>query len=114
MFAGVIRDLHDVQFEAQVALPDGVDAGDVRTRLRHRLHELRGLRTGVEEIFRAVTEVDVLTLKTLNMLHGGVEGGALQHLAEKMCVRVPQVSENYGDSCRRHVSSRYYKPKHIS
>lgn len=42
MFPGVIRDLHDVQLQALVALPDGVDVGDVRTFLGHRLHELRG------------------------------------------------------------------------
>ena len=40
VFAGVVWDLHDVEFEALVALPDGVDAGDVRTLLAHRLHEL--------------------------------------------------------------------------
>lgn len=44
MFAGVVWDLHDVELEAHVAPPDGVDAGDVRTRLRHRLHELQGQR----------------------------------------------------------------------
>lgn len=42
MFAGVIRDHHDVQFEAHVALPDGVDVGDVRALISHRLHELQG------------------------------------------------------------------------
>ncbi len=41
MFSWIIRNHHDVQFEAHVALPDGVDVGDVRTLLRHRLHELQ-------------------------------------------------------------------------
>lgn len=42
MFAGVIWDHHDIQFEAHVALPNGVDVGDVWALLRHRLHELQG------------------------------------------------------------------------
>lgn len=42
MFPRVIWYLHDVQFEASVALAYGVDAGDVWTLLTHRLHELNG------------------------------------------------------------------------
>lgn len=41
MFPRVIRYLHDVEFEARVALADGVDAGDVWTLLSHGLHELQ-------------------------------------------------------------------------
>lgn len=40
VFCGVVRDHHDVQFEAQVALPDGVDVCDVGTLLGHGPHEL--------------------------------------------------------------------------
>lgn len=40
VFSGVVGDLHDVELQACVALPDAVDAGDVRTRLAHRLHQL--------------------------------------------------------------------------
>lgn len=42
MFGGVIWNHHDVQLEAHVALPDGVDVGDVWTLLSNRLHELQG------------------------------------------------------------------------
>lgn len=42
MFAGVIRDLHDVELQAHVAFPYGVDAGDVGTLLCHGFHELQG------------------------------------------------------------------------
>lgn len=48
MFARVIWDLHDVEFEAHVALPDGVDAGYVRTLLSHRLHKLQGEKEKLE------------------------------------------------------------------
>lgn len=40
MFRGVVGDHHDVQFEARVAFPDGVDVRDVRTLLGHGPHEL--------------------------------------------------------------------------
>lgn len=56
MFAGVIRDHHDIQFEAQVTLPNGVDVGDVWTFLSYRLHELRGLRRKVGlKVFKGLT-----------------------------------------------------------
>lgn len=41
MFSWVVRDLHDVELQTRVALSDAVDAGDVGTRLVHRLHQLR-------------------------------------------------------------------------
>lgn len=40
MLAGVVRDDHDVELEAHVAPPDGVDVGDVRTLVRYGLHQL--------------------------------------------------------------------------
>lgn len=45
VFSRVVRDLHDVELQACVALPDAVDAGDVRTRLVHRLHQLGNVNT---------------------------------------------------------------------
>lgn len=36
----VVGDLHEVELQARVALPDAVDAGDVGTRLVHRPHQL--------------------------------------------------------------------------
>lgn len=41
VFSWVVRDLHDVELQTRVALSDAVDAGDVGTRLVHRLHQLR-------------------------------------------------------------------------
>lgn len=40
MFSRVVGDLHDVELQTRVTLPDAVDAGDVGTRLVHRLHQL--------------------------------------------------------------------------
>lgn len=40
MFSWIIRDLHDVELQSAVALPDAVDPGDVRTLLVHGLHQL--------------------------------------------------------------------------
>lgn len=48
MFSGVIGDYHDVQFEAQVAFPDGVDVCDVRTLLSHGSHELLGSKRQIK------------------------------------------------------------------
>ena len=42
VFPRVVGDLHDVELQAVVALPDGVDAHDVRTPLAHLLHQLQG------------------------------------------------------------------------
>ena len=41
VFPRIVGDLHDVEFEAVVTPPDGVDACDVGTLLSHRLHQLR-------------------------------------------------------------------------
>lgn len=40
MLSWVVRDLHDVELQTSVARPDAVDAGDVRTCIIHRLHQL--------------------------------------------------------------------------
>lgn len=54
MFAGIIRDLHDVEFETHVAFPYGVDASDVRALLGHSLHELRGVKKDKFEVFKGL------------------------------------------------------------
>lgn len=41
MFSWVIRDLHDIQLQTRVALPDAVDPSDVGTLLIHQLHQLK-------------------------------------------------------------------------
>lgn len=40
VFSWIVGDLHDVELQPAVALPDGVDPGDVRTLLVHGLHQL--------------------------------------------------------------------------
>lgn len=40
MFPRVVGNLHDVELQALVALPDAVDAGDVGTGLVHGPHQL--------------------------------------------------------------------------
>lgn len=58
MLAGVVRDDHDVELEARVAPPDGVDVGDVRTLVRYGLHQLHdgGRRPSRVEPSRDVSE----------------------------------------------------------
>lgn len=40
VFSRVVRDLHDVELQTRVALPNAVDMGDVRTLFIHWLHQL--------------------------------------------------------------------------
>lgn len=40
VFSRVVGNLHDVELQTRVALPDAVDTGDVRTRLVHGPHQL--------------------------------------------------------------------------
>lgn len=40
VFSRVVGNLHDVELQTRVALPDAVDAGDVGTRLVHGPHQL--------------------------------------------------------------------------
>lgn len=54
MFSGVIGDDHDVQFEAHVAFPDGIDVCDVWTLLIHGSHELLGSKGQVKQSLQRV------------------------------------------------------------
>lgn len=53
VLSGVVGNLHDVELQALVALPDAVDASDVGTRLVHGPHQLRfRAKRGQSEFFK--------------------------------------------------------------
>lgn len=54
MFSRVIGDLHDVELQTFVALPDAVDASDVRTRLVHRFHQLLKRKAILKKLLKKV------------------------------------------------------------
>lgn len=79
MFGRVIRDHHDIQFEAHVTLPNGVDVGDVWTFLGYRLHELWGLRRKVGlKVFKELTLNTAKNLQAVKRLsYSSCMGGPL-------------------------------------
>lgn len=104
MFTGVIGDYHDVQFEAQVAFPDGVDVCDVGTLLVHGSHELLGSKRQIKPSLRraksGICEGNLPTSKLPSAPEAprDISATCPPHLSHLFVVMVPEVQEVFRSS----------------